>query len=69
MNEIKEWISKPVSKKVIATPINFQALAETIDEISETENIKNEKEFFDLYEIKILKLNEGYDPLDSWIKF
>ena len=69
MNKIKEWISEPVSKKVIATPINFQALAETIAEISETENINNEKEFFDLYEIRILKLDDGYDPVDSQIKF
>lgn len=69
MNKIKEWISEPVSKKVIAIPINFQALAETIAEISETENINNEKEFFDLYEIRILKLDDGYDPVDSQIKF
>ena len=31
---------------------------EAIDEIQETENIRNEKEFFDLYRIKIMKLDQ-----------
>lgn len=35
---------------------NFRALEEAIDEIQETENIRNEKEFFDSYRIKIMKL-------------
>ncbi|MCF0227354.1 MAG: hypothetical protein HUJ52_00865 [Malacoplasma sp.] len=44
-------------KEVVASPVNFNALEESIAEISETDNICNEKEFFDLYEIKILKLD------------
>jgi uncharacterized membrane protein len=36
---------------------NFQALEEAIAEITETENISNEKEFFDSYQIRILKLD------------
>ena len=48
---------KPVPKEVIVSN-NFQALEEVIAEISETENISNEKEFFDLYEIKIRKLDQ-----------
>ena len=52
MNELKKSINKEVF-----VPGNFQALEEAISEISECENITNEKEFFDLYEIKILKLD------------
>ena len=37
---------------------NFQALEEAIDEITETENIHSEREFFEMYRIKILKLNQ-----------
>lgn len=37
---------------------NFQALEEAIDEITETENIRNEREFFEMYRIKILKLDQ-----------
>lgn len=36
---------------------NFRALEEVIAEISETENIRNEREFFQSYRIKILKLD------------
>ena len=36
---------------------NFQALEEAIAEITETENISNDKEFFDSYQIRILKLD------------
>lgn len=36
---------------------NFMALEEAIAEIQETENIRNEKEFFDSYRIKIMKLD------------
>ena len=36
---------------------NFRELEEAIDEITETENISNEKEFFDSYRIKIMKLD------------
>ena len=48
---------RPMPKEVIISN-NFQALEEAIAEISETENISNEKEFFDLYEIKIMKLDQ-----------
>lgn len=51
-----DWIKKCITKEVIV-PGNFQALEEAISEITECENIKNEKEFFDLYQIKILKLD------------
>ena len=37
---------------------NFQALEEAIAEITETENIRNEREFFEMYRIKILKLDQ-----------
>ena len=50
-------IVKPRLNKVIISN-NFRALEEAIDEIQETENIRNEKEFFDLYRIKIMKLNQ-----------
>lgn len=36
-------------------PCNFQALEEAICEITECENITTENEFFDLYEIKLVK--------------
>ena len=36
---------------------NFRALEETIAEIQETENIRNEREFFESYRIKIMKLD------------
>jgi hypothetical protein len=36
---------------------NFRALEEAIDEITETENIRNEREFFESYRIKIMKLD------------
>lgn len=48
---------KPLPNEVIVTN-NFQELEEAIDEISETENISNEKEFFDSYRIKIMKLDQ-----------
>lgn len=51
MYELRKWIKKPVLKEVVYTNINDQALEETIAEISETENINNEEEFFELYEI------------------
>ena len=50
-------IIKPRPNEVIISN-NFQALEEAIDEIQETENIRNEKEFFDLYRIKIMKLDQ-----------
>ncbi|WP_180365895.1 hypothetical protein [Methanobrevibacter gottschalkii] len=36
---------------------NFRALEETIAEIQKTENIRNEREFFESYRIKIMKLD------------
>lgn len=48
---------KPLHNEVIVTN-NFQELEEAIDEISETENISNEREFFDSYKIKIMKLDQ-----------
>lgn len=48
---------KPRHNEVIVTN-NFQELEEAIDEISETENISNEREFFDSYKIKIMKLDQ-----------
>ena len=42
-------IIKPRPNEVIISN-NFQALEEAIDEIQETENIRNEKEFFDSLE-------------------
>ena len=50
-------IMKPRPNEVIITN-NFQALEEAIDEIQETENIRNEREFFELYRIKIMKLDQ-----------
>ena len=50
-------IIKPRRGEVIITN-NFQALEEAIDEITETENIRNEREFFEMYRIKILKLDQ-----------
>ena len=50
-------IIKPRMGEVIITN-NFQALEEAIDEITETENIRNEREFFEMYRIKIMKLDQ-----------
>ena len=36
---------------------NFRALEDVIAEIQESENIRNEREFFQSYRIKILKLD------------
>ncbi len=52
MYELRKWVIKPVLKEVISAPMNSQALEETIAEIVETNNIKSEEEFFDLYEIE-----------------
>ena len=57
MNEIREWTNKPVPKEVVVSQ-NFQTLEEAIAEIAECENIRNEREFFDLYKIKIMKVEE-----------
>jgi hypothetical protein len=55
MYELRKWVNKPVLKEVLYSNMNFQALEETIAEITEKENISNEKEFFDLYEIEDLE--------------
>ena len=55
MYELRKWVNKPVLKEVIYSNMNFQALEETIADITEKENISNEKEFFDLYEIEDLE--------------
>lgn len=49
-------IRKRMYQEVII-PGNFHALEEAISEITECENITDEKEFFDLYQIRILKLD------------
>ena len=49
-------VIKPRPNEVIIF-YNFMALEEAIAEIQETENIRNEKEFFDSYRIKIMKLD------------
>ena len=49
-------IIKPRPNEIIILN-NFRALEEAIDEIQESENIRNEKEFFDSYRIKIMKLD------------
>ncbi|WP_400224423.1 hypothetical protein [Methanobrevibacter smithii] len=36
---------------------NFRTLEETISEIQESENIRNEREFFESYRIKIIRLD------------
>ena len=52
MYELRKWVNKPVLKEVVGSPMNFQALEETVVEISEKENLSNEEEFFELYEIE-----------------
>ncbi|WP_407376807.1 hypothetical protein [Methanobrevibacter sp.] len=52
MNGIRNRITQEV-----IVPGNFQALEEAISEITECENITDEEEFFDLYQIRILKLD------------
>ena len=49
-------VIKPRPNEVIIFN-NFMAFEEAIAEIQETENIRNEKEFFDSYRIKIMKLD------------
>ena len=57
MYELRKWIKKPELKEVMYTNINDQALEETMAELVETYNIRNEKEFFELYEIEDLELS------------
>ena len=49
-------IIKPRPNEIIIFN-NFRALEEVIAEIQETENIRNEREFFQSYRIKIMKLD------------
>ena len=49
-------IIKPRPNEIIISN-NFRALEEAIGEIQESENFRNEKEFFDSYAIKIMKLD------------
>lgn len=56
MYEQKKSINQRIRKEVIVVH-NFHALEEAIAEISECENIRNERKFFDLYEIMISKLD------------
>lgn len=55
MYEIRKWIKKPKSKEIMYTNINDQALEETMAELVEANNIHDEKEFFELYEIEDLE--------------
>lgn len=55
MYELRKWIKKPTLKEVLYTDINDQALEETMAELVETYNIRDEKEFFELYEIEDLE--------------
>ncbi len=52
MYELRKWVNKPVLKEVVYSNMNFQALEETIAEITEKENISTEEEFFELYELE-----------------
>lgn len=58
MYELRKWIKKPTHKEVIYTNINDQALEETMAELVETYNIKDEKEFFEQYEIEDLETGQ-----------
>ncbi len=55
-SQIMNGIRNRITQEVIV-PGNFQALEEAISEITECENITDEEEFFDLYQIRILKLD------------
>ncbi|MDO5832584.1 MAG: hypothetical protein Q4Q14_07060 [Methanobrevibacter sp.] len=49
-------VIKPRSNEIIIFN-NFSALEEAIAEIQESDNIRNEREFFESYRIKIMKLD------------
>ena len=55
MYELRKWVNKPVLKEVVYSIMNFQALEETIADITEKENISTEEEFFELYELEDLE--------------
>lgn len=55
MYELRKWIEKPLLYDLTYPPMNFERLSEVIVEVCVKENISNEKEFFDLYEIEELE--------------
>ncbi|WP_458455206.1 hypothetical protein [Methanobrevibacter sp.] len=74
MYELRKWIEKPLLYDLIYPPMNFERLSEAIVEVCIKENISNEKEFFDLYEIEELEtglknneVNIIINPQDSRI--
>ncbi len=74
MYELRKWIEKPLLYDLTYPPMNFERLSEAIVEVCVKENISNEKEFFDLYEIEELEtglknneVNIIINPQDSRI--
>lgn len=55
MYELRKWISKPLLKEAVYSPMSFEKLSEVIVEICEQDNISNEKDFFEMYEIEELE--------------
>ncbi|AMD18003.1 hypothetical protein TL18_08160 [Methanobrevibacter sp. YE315] len=55
MYELRKWISKPLLKETIYSPMSFEKLSEVIVEVCEQDNISNEKDFFEMYEIEELE--------------
>ena len=55
MYELRKWISKPLLKEAVYSPMSFERLSEVIVEICEQDNISNEKDFFEMYEIEELE--------------
>lgn len=55
MYELRKWISKPLLKETIYSPMSFEKLSEVIVEVCEQDNINNEKDFFEMYEIEELE--------------
>lgn len=55
MYELRKWISKPLLKETLYSPMSFERLSEVIVEICEEDNISSEKEFFEMYEIEELE--------------
>lgn len=55
MYELRKWISKPLLKEPIYSPMSFERLNEVICEVCEEDNISNENDFFEMYEIEELE--------------
>ena len=55
MYELRKWISKPLLKEAVYSPMSFEKLSEVIVELCEQDNISNEKDFFEMYEIEELE--------------